>query len=25
LPRLGEYIQQAFGELENAVRDAHAP
>jgi diacylglycerol O-acyltransferase len=24
LPRLGEYIQQAFGELEDAVRDAHA-
>ena len=25
LPRLGEYIQLAFGELEDAVRDAHAP
>jgi hypothetical protein len=25
LPRLGEYIQQAFTELEDAVRDAHAP
>jgi diacylglycerol O-acyltransferase len=25
LPRLAEYVHQAFGELEQAVRDAHAP
>jgi WS/DGAT/MGAT family acyltransferase len=25
LPRLGEYVEEAFTELENSVRDAHAP
>lgn len=25
LPRLAEYVELAFGELEDAVRDAHAP